>query len=115
MTARYQELVQSLREAFPKPVSDRVHDAYFGFSFLRGLDQVDGMKSGVPMLGEPQELAYDAARERRIAMEPQTLEAVTKQLVDHLSGMLIFGHPRSQTNVVPSPTIASIIGGLLPS
>jgi glutamate/tyrosine decarboxylase-like PLP-dependent enzyme len=29
--------------------------------------------------------------------------------------MFIFGHPRAQINVVPPPTIASIIGGLLPS
>ena len=29
--------------------------------------------------------------------------------------MFIWGHPRAQINVVPSPTIASLIGGLLPS
>jgi glutamate/tyrosine decarboxylase-like PLP-dependent enzyme len=29
--------------------------------------------------------------------------------------MFIWGHPRAQINVVPSPTIPSIIGGLLPS
>ena len=36
-------------------------------------------------------------------------------LVDHLSGMFIWGHPRAQINVIPPPTIASVIGGLLPS
>jgi L-2,4-diaminobutyrate decarboxylase len=35
--------------------------------------------------------------------------------VQYLSGMFIWGHPRAQINVVPSPTIASVIGGLLPS
>ena len=32
-----------------------------------------------------------------------------------LDGLLIFGHPRSQVNVVAHPSIASIIGVVLPS
>lgn len=115
MDRSYQAIVESLRQAFPRPVSDRVHDAYFVFSFLRVLDQVDRMKSVSPLLGVPEELDYDAAREWRVATEPQGLEQVSEQLVDQLSGMFIWGHPRSQINVVPSPTIPSIIGGLLPS
>jgi glutamate/tyrosine decarboxylase-like PLP-dependent enzyme len=111
----YQELLSQLRTAFPAPVSDRVHDAYFVFSFLRALDQVDALKSAAPMLGSPVTLDYDAARLRRVAHDPSTLEAVTAELVGYLSGMFIWGHPRSQVNVVPSPTIPSIIGGLLPS
>jgi L-2,4-diaminobutyrate decarboxylase len=111
----YRQIVESLRQAFPRPVSDRVHDAYFVFSFLRALDDVDRMKSLAPMLGKPAELDYAAARQSRVATEPQALEAVTERLVSYLSGMFIWGHPRSQINVVPSPTIPSIIGGLLPS
>ncbi len=111
----YQDLVAQLRTAFPAPVSDRMHDAYFVFSFLRALDQVDGLKSAAPMLGTPVTLDYDAARQRRVADDPATLEAVTAELVHYLSGMFIWGHPRAQINVVPSPTIPSIIGGLLPS
>lgn len=111
----YQDLVSQLRTAFPAPVSDRVHDAYFVFSFLRALDQVDALKSAVPMLGAPVTLDYDVARLRRVAQDPSTLEAVTADLVGYLSGMFIWGHPRAQVNVVPSPTIPSIIGGLLPS
>lgn len=113
--APYLDLVQSLRQAFPQPVSDRVHDSYFVFSFLRALDQVDKMKSVSPILGQPGELDYEAARARRMAEDPSTLEAVSDELVEHLSGMFIWGHPRAQINVVPSPTIPSIIGGLLPS
>lgn len=115
MPAPYQELVSQLRTAFPAPVSDRVHDAYFVFSFLRALDQVDALKSAAPMLGVPTELDFNAARQRRIGTEPSTLEAVTAELVRYLSGMFIWGHPRAQINVVPPPTIPSIIGGLLPS
>uniref|UniRef100_A0A7C2NX73 Aspartate aminotransferase family protein n=1 Tax=Schlesneria paludicola TaxID=360056 RepID=A0A7C2NX73_9PLAN len=115
MSAPYADLVATLRQAFPQPVSDRLHDAYFVFSFLRALDQVDGMKSETPLLGGPVTLDYDAARRSRIADDPQTLEQVTQQLVSHLAGMFIWGHPRAQINVVPFPTIPSVIGGLLPS
>ena len=115
MTTPYRDIVAQLRTAFPAPVSDRVHDAYFVFSFLRALDQVDALKSAAPMLGVPVTLDYDAARDRRVESEPGTLEAVTADLVRYLSGMFIWGHPRAQINVVPSPTIPSIIGGLLPS
>jgi glutamate/tyrosine decarboxylase-like PLP-dependent enzyme len=115
VTAPYQDLVSQLRTSFPAPVSDRTHDAYFVFSFLRALDQVDALKSAAPMLGHPEVLDYDAARRRRVDDDPSTLEAVTAELVSYLSGMFIWGHPRAQINVVPAPTIPSVIGGLLPS
>lgn len=92
-----------------------MHDAYFVFSFLRALDQVDALKSVRPILGQPVELDYEAAHRRRVADDPQTLEQVTAELVRYLSGMFIWGHPRSQINIVPCPTIPSIIGGLLPA
>ena len=114
MTSPYLDLVASLRQAFPQPVSDRVHDAYFVFSFLRALDQLDAMKSASPLLGQPVTLDYDAARQSRVDESPRPLEQVTQMLVEHLSGMFIWGHPRAQINVVPPPTIASVIGGLLP-
>ena len=115
MTSPYLDLVASLRQAFPQPVSDRVHDAYFVFSFLRALDQLDAMKSSSPLLGEPAVLDYDAAKRSLVDDSPRPLEQVTQTLVEHLSGMFIWGHPRAQINVIPPPTIASVIGGLLPS
>jgi glutamate/tyrosine decarboxylase-like PLP-dependent enzyme len=115
MTPPYYKLVKSLRRAFPQPVSDREHDAYFVFSIMRALDQVDAMKSVSPVLGEPRELDFATARSTKIAAEPQTLESVTEQLVDHLSGAFVWGHPRAQINVIPPPTIPSIIGSLLPA
>jgi L-2,4-diaminobutyrate decarboxylase len=115
MSAPYQDLVEQLRTAFPQPVSDRMADAYFVFSFLRALDQVDALKSAAPMLGSPVTLDFAKARMRRLEEAPRALEDVTTELVHYLSGMFIWGHPRAQINVVPSPTIASVIGGLLPS
>jgi glutamate/tyrosine decarboxylase-like PLP-dependent enzyme len=40
---------------------------------------------------------------------------VVRELVHYLTGMFIWGHPRSQLNVVVPPSIASIIGVLLPA
>jgi glutamate/tyrosine decarboxylase-like PLP-dependent enzyme len=114
MIAPYLDLVHTLRQAFPQPVSDQVHDAYLVFSFLRALDQLDAMKSASPLLGAPGTLDYEAARKSRIEENPSSLEQVTQTLVEHLSGMFIWGHPRAQINVIPPPTIASVIGGLLP-
>ena len=64
MNAPYQDIVAQLRFAFPKPVSDRMHDAYFVFSFLRALDQVDALKSAAPILGAPVTLDYAQALTR---------------------------------------------------
>ena len=112
---RYRRVLEQVRETFPQPVSDRMHDAYFVFSILRALDQVDAMKSEVPLLGKAQQLDYDAANESHLAEEMSTVEEVTKQLVHQLEGMPIWGHPHTQINVVGPPSIASVIGSLLPS
>ncbi len=115
MTAAYYELVRQLRLCFPQPVSDRVHDAYFGHAIMQAIDQVDALKSEAPVLGQQVTLDFNAARECRLAEQPLSLEEVTTRLVQHLSGCFIWGHPRAQINVIPPPTIPSIIGGLLPS
>lgn len=115
MAPRYRELLGALRQAFPQPVSDPVHDAYFVFSILKALEQVDALKTQAPILGTPQEPDWTAARQMQVATAGQSLEAVIPQLVSYLQGMFIWGHPRSQVNVVPPPSIASIIGVLLPA
>jgi L-2,4-diaminobutyrate decarboxylase len=115
MKAPYYSLVKELRLAFPQPVSDRIHDAYFGHAIMQAIDQVDDMKSERPMLGEPVELDFEAARKCRIGDGMLPLEEVTARLVQYLSGIFVWGHPRSQINVIPPATIPSIIGNLLPS
>lgn len=111
----YYNIVQSLRQSFPQPVSDRVHDAYFAYSFMRVLDQLDDLKSDAPILGTPGEIDYDSAKQQKIADDSSSVEQVSNELVDHLNGMFIWGHPKSQINVIPPPSIPAIIGGLLPS
>lgn len=111
----YLSVLDHLRGQFPQPVSDRVHDAYFVFSILRALDQVDGMKSEIPLLGQLPVLDYGAAERERIELDPLDVERVSETLVDKLVGMPIWGHPHTQINVVAPPSIPSVIGALLPT
>ena len=112
--AAYRDLLENLRQAFPQPVSNPVHDGYVVFSILRALDQIDALKSQAPILGAPTEPDYNRAIEQQVSEQGQTLETVIPQLVQYLQGMFIWGHPQSQINVVPNPSIASIISTLLP-
>jgi L-2,4-diaminobutyrate decarboxylase len=109
----YTEILTALRKQFPQPVSDPVHDAYVAFSVLRALDQVDRLKGQTPILGLPVEPDFAAARGARFAEGGRPLEEVIPELVKHLEGMHIWGHPLSQINVVPPPSIAGILGVLL--
>ena len=111
----YREHLTRIREDFPAPVSDRKHDAYFVFSILRALDAVDDLKSEVPLLGRPRTLDYEAAEQAELVEEGRSVEEVAHLLVGQLEGMPIWGHPRTQINVVPPPSIPSIIGSLLPA
>src|SRR5262245_51344074 len=115
MTPLYQQQLAALRQAFPAPVSDPVHDGYVVFSLLRALDRVDALKTQAPILGTPREPDYQSAALAELSVEPQVLETVIPQLVHVLDGMLINAHPRSQVNVVAPPSIASVIGVVLPS
>jgi glutamate/tyrosine decarboxylase-like PLP-dependent enzyme len=115
MTPRYHEILERLRRQFPQPVSDPVHDAYFVFSILRALDQVDALKSQAPMLGAAVDPNYETAAAARLDVGGRTLEEVIPQLVRQLEGMFIWGHPQSQVNVITHPSIAGIIGVLLAS
>lgn len=112
---RYREHLARIRDTFPAPVSDRMHDAYFVFSILRALDAVDDLKSEVPLLGRPRALDYEPAEQAELADEGRSVEEVARLLVRQLEGMPIWGHPRTQINVVPPPSIPSVIGSLLPA
>ncbi len=115
MMPLYEQHLHSLRRAFPAPVSDPVHDGYVVFSLLRTLDRVDALKSLAPILGQPREPDYEAASAAAIPEQHRALEEVIPQLVECLGGMPITGHPRCQVNVVAHPSIASIVGVVLPS
>jgi len=111
----YRSQLQRLRRFFPQPVSDQEHDAWFVVSMLKALERVDAMKSQRPMLGEPRDFNLSEALKARLPESTSDVEAVSQELVDHLAGMFIWGHPRSQSNVIAPPNIPGIIGTLLPA
>jgi len=115
MAVPYRDLLSKIRLAFPQPVSDRVHDSYFVHSVMRAMDEVDSLKSECPILGERQPLDYGLVRQATIPELGMTTEEVTSDLVTYCSGLTIPGHPQTQQNVVPPPTISSLIGVLLSS
>ena len=109
----YRDKLHKIRLAFPQPVSDRVHDSYFVHSIMRALDLVDSLKSEVPVLGPREPLDYSAAQAARLPDESATIEDVTASLVDYFKGLTIWGHPRTQINVVPPTSISSLIATVL--
>lgn len=115
MSAAYRPLLERIRQLFPQPVSDRVHDSYMVHSIMRALDEVDELKSQLPILGTPGQPNFAAAVDSAVRFQGSPLEEVTRLLVSYLEGMTIFGHPRSQQNVVAQPSIPSVIGVLLAS
>lgn len=111
----YRDILQQIRLAFPQPVSDPIHDSYFVHSIMRALDQVDGLKTQLPILGSVVSGDFEQARKATMSDRMSSVEHVTSDLVSYLRGMTIFGHPHTQQNVVPPPTISSLIGVLLAS
>lgn len=111
----YRDILQQIRLAFPQPVSDPIHDSYFVHSIMRALDQVDGLKTQLPILGSVVSGDFEQARKATMPDRMSSVEHVTSDLVSYLRGMTIFGHPHTQQNVVPPPTISSLIGVLLAS
>ena len=115
MTAPYRELLDKIRVCFPQPVSDRVHDSYFVHSVMRAMDAVDTLKSERPILGQRLPLDYAKAGEASLPESGMSVEDVTAELVQYCSGLIIPGHPQTQQNVIPPPTISSLVGVLLAS
>lgn len=113
MTAAYRSILDRIRLAFPQPVSDRVHDSYFVHSIMRALDQVDALKSDLPVLGTASTPDYTAALRSVLRNGPASIEEVTSELVKYLPGIAVVGHPCTQQNVVPPPSIPSLIAVLL--
>ncbi len=109
----YRDILEKIRLAFPQPVSDPMHNSYFVHSIMRALDQVDALKTHLPMLGNVVPGDFEKARQKELPDAMSSVEDVTTELVSYLRGMTIFGHPRTQQNVVAPPTIPSLIGVLL--
>lgn len=115
MTPMYRDLLQQIRRAFPQPTSDTVRDSYLLHSLTRALEQVDALKSELPSLGASTPNDYTLAQAARLPTSLGDVDTVTTELVSYLKGMTNFGHPGSQQNVTPPPSIPSVIGVMLAS
>ena len=111
----YRDILDKIRLAFPQPVSHPIHNSYFVHSIMGALDQVDALKTHLPMLGSVVTGDFERAKGATLPDGMSSVEDVTTDLVSYLRGMTIFGHPRTQQNVIPPPTIPSLIGVLLAS
>ncbi len=111
----YREILQDIRLVFPQPVADPIHNSYFVHSIMRALDQVDALKTHLPFLGNVVAANFEDAHQTVLPESMSSIEEVTAELVSYLRGMTVFGHPRTQQNVIAPPTIPSLIGVLLAS
>lgn len=110
----YLELVAILREAFPAPTLDRRQDAWLVHTIGRAIDTTTRLKNESPLLTVKTPGSYENVRKARIATEPQTdLDQITNLIASYLEGLTIWGHPLTQENVVPPPTIPGLVAGLL--
>lgn len=105
----YQSILSDLLRSFPQPVSDRLHDSYVAHTVLRVLDAVDALKSDLPVWGSKLPLDYGQAQNCRLTEEGCSLEDVSTELVGYLNGLNIWGHPKTQINICPPPTVASLV------
>ena len=70
----YRNILEKIRLAFPQPVSDTIHDSYFVHSIMRALDQVDGLKTHLPMLGDIVIGDFEKAREATLPDSMASIE-----------------------------------------
>ncbi|MGZ8903567.1 MAG: pyridoxal phosphate-dependent decarboxylase family protein [Methylobacter sp.] len=105
----YSDILEHLKTYFPSPISDPIMDSYFVHSVSRFLDQVDSLKSAMPLLGTVVRHNHHGASQQAAFPENiSSIEEVTGLLADYCQGMTIWSHPNAQVNVYPLPTISSI-------
>jgi L-2,4-diaminobutyrate decarboxylase len=112
---KQKEVLDRIRLAFPVPVSDPVHDAYFVQTVAKALDGMDKLKTSRPYLGERKPLDYGKARQVSIPDGMSTIEETVTELTGYLNGLTIWGHPLAQENVVPPASIPSIVAQIVAS
>ncbi|MGQ9689245.1 MAG: pyridoxal phosphate-dependent decarboxylase family protein [Desulfobaccales bacterium] len=104
----YTEILEHLKQAFPHPISNPIMDGYFVHTLSRFLDRVDDLKSAAPILGRGQPGPYEQILQTGFPEEMQSVEEVSAEIVEYCRGLPVWGHPHSQVNVIPPPSIPSI-------
>ncbi|HWP01586.1 MAG TPA: pyridoxal-dependent decarboxylase [Methylococcus sp.] len=105
----YSEILETLKTYFPAPVSNPILDGYFVHTVSNFLDRVDGLKSAAPILDVSVAQDYEPYRSLTIPEGMTTVEEITQMLADYCRGMVVWAHPNAQANVIPPPTVASIM------
>ena len=105
----YLKQLEHLKTLFPVPVSNPVLDGYFVHTVSRFLDLVDDLKSSAPLLGQVRPEHYDRGRDAGFPETMSSVAEVTRLLADYCHGMTIWAHPNAQVNVIPPPSIPSIL------
>ncbi|MBU0610351.1 MAG: aspartate aminotransferase family protein [Armatimonadetes bacterium] len=105
----YYDLLRRIRLAFPQPVSDHIHDAYFSHLVHHALDRIDDLKTDSPFLGRRGLVDYEAAQQQRFPEQMSEPEEAIAQVASYLEGISIWGHPHTQENVVPPTSIPSVV------
>ncbi len=130
----YTEILEHIQTFFPTPFSDPIMDGYFTHTISHFLDHVDNLKCVAPILGIKQEECptcklqsfdkenpsilsgieqqgqFGTAQIQDFPEHISSVESVTETLADYCQGMTLWGHPNTQANVVPPPTVPSIVG-----
>lgn len=109
----YLDVLARLRRAFPSPVVNHEHDELFNHSITTALRQLDAMKGGSPILGKYTAPDFKAARDTCINVHDLDLEAVRAELISYCEGLMMPIHPCTQRNVVPPPSMPSLLAVLL--
>lgn len=110
----YVELVTKLREAFPAPTLDQRQDAWLVQTINQAINDTTKLKNQSPILTVRTPRNYAEARQARMAVDANIdLPQITARLTEYLEGLTIWGHPLTQENVVPPPTIPGIVASLL--
>jgi len=127
----YAEIVEQLKSYFPSPISNPINDGYLIQTISHFLDHLDHLKCVAPVLGKGLEqcevCTLHKVNDEKIPMlsrfEPESpgdnkqnfpqelssVEEITELLADYCHGMTIWSHPNAQVNVIPPPTISSIV------
>ena len=109
----YLEVLARVRRAFPSPVANRAHDDLLTDNIAKTLQRLDAMKGSNPVLGKYTDLDYRAARQATVASHDLSCEEVSDQLIAHCQGLTMPIHPCTQRNVVPPPSMPSLLGVLV--
>lgn len=113
MSETYREIVEQLRSAFW--LGERQSDSALADAIRVTTEPLRSQPASLPIIGRQQSIDLATARQQRCKNSPSSVAHVLAKLTESLEGCPIAGHPQSQVNVIPPPTIPSLVGGLLPA